>query len=196
MIAFVEGIIEEKNPAFVVINCNGVGYFLHISLHTYSRLPDSGRTRVLTHQVVREDAHLLFGFADTDERELFTMLISVSGIGPNTARMILSALQPGELRNAIAGNNITRLQAVKGIGVKSAQRIVIDLRDKIEKDGWSKDDFSGFSNNTIHEEALSALVMLGFAKNAAQKALASILKQKQGSPITTEELVKEALKGF
>jgi len=196
MIVFVEGIIEEKTPTFVVMNCNGIGYLLHISLHSYSRLPDSGRARILTHQVIREDAHLLYGFSETDERELFKMLISVSGIGPNTARMILSALQPDELRIAIAGNNIARLQSVKGIGAKSAQRIVVDLRDKIEKEGLLKDDISFFSNNTMHEEALSALVMLGFAKNAAQKALASILKQKQGSPITTEELVKEALKGF
>ncbi|HSV76994.1 MAG TPA: Holliday junction branch migration protein RuvA [Bacteroidales bacterium] len=196
MIVFVEGVIEEKTPTFVVMNCNGLGYLLHISLHTYSLLPDNGRARVLTHQVIREDANLLYGFSETEERELFKMLISVSGIGPNTARMILSALQPGELKNAIAGNNISRLQSVKGIGAKSAQRIVVDLRDKIEKEGVLKDDFSGFSNNTIHEEALSALVMLGFAKNAAQKSLASILKQKQGSPITTEELVKEALKGF
>ncbi len=196
MIAFVEGILEEKNPAYVVINCNGTGYMLHISLHTYSQLPDLGSVRIFTHQVIREDAHLLFGFAQTDERELFRQLISVSGVGPNTARMVLSSLLPAEVKNAIVNNNVSLLQSIKGIGAKTAQRMVVDLRDKMEKEGVFKDGNLVFENNTTHEEALSALVMLGFAKNEAQKALASILKKKQGLSVTTEDLVKEALKGF
>ncbi|HAJ99530.1 MAG TPA: Holliday junction branch migration protein RuvA [Bacteroidales bacterium] len=196
MIVFLEGTIEEKNPAFVVVNCNGIGYGLHISLHTYSKLPDLGKVKILAYQVIREDAHLLFGFADKEERELFKLLISVSGIGPNTARMILSSMNPAELKSAIAHNNISRLQSIKGIGAKSAQRLVVDLRDKIEKEVILKDDFLGFSNNTAQTEALSALVMLGFAKPAAQKVLGAILKQKQGEPISTEDLVKEALKSF
>jgi holliday junction DNA helicase RuvA len=196
MIAFIEGNIEEKNPAYVVINCQGLGYLLHISLHTYSRIPDRGQAKIFTHQVIREDAHLLFGFAEEAERELFRLLISVSGVGPNTARMVLSSMSPTEVKSAIVGSNVSMLQSIKGIGAKTAQRIVVDLRDRLEKEGVFKDENLVFSNNTMHEEALSALVMLGFAKNAAQKALATILKKKQGAPVTTEELVKEALKSF
>lgn len=180
----------------MVLNCSGVGYLLQISLHTYAQLPDSGQVRIFTHQVIREDAHLLFGFAKTDERELFRHLISVSGVGPNTARMVLSSLSPAEVKNAIVNNNVSLLQSIKGIGAKTAQRLVVDLRDKLGKEGIFKDENLVFSNNTMHEEALSALVMLGFAKNEAQKSLAAILKKKQGLQVTTEELVKEALKGF
>jgi Holliday junction DNA helicase RuvA len=196
MIAFIEGLLEEKNPAYVVINCNGVGYMLQISLNTYSIIPDKGPVKIFTHQVIREDAHLLFGFAGEDERELFRLLISVSGVGPNTARMILSSMLPAEIKSAIVNNNISILQSIKGIGAKSAQRIVVDLRDKLEKEGFFKDENLVFSNNTKHEEALSALVMLGFTKNSAQKAIAAILKKRQGVSLTTEELVKEALKSF
>jgi len=196
MIAFIEGMLEEKNPAYVVINCNGVGYMLQISLNTYSNIPDKGPVKIFTHQVIREDAHLLFGFASEDERELFRLLISVSGVGPNTARMILSSMLPAEIKSAIVNNNISMLQSIKGIGAKSAQRIVVDLRDKLEKEGFFKDENLVFSNNTKHEEALSALVMLGFTKNSAQKAIAAILKKRQGVSLTTEELVKEALKSF
>jgi Holliday junction DNA helicase RuvA len=138
----------------------------------------------------------LFGFSSEDERELFRLLISVSGIGPNTARMVLSSMNPTEVKGAIVSGNVSMLQSIKGIGAKSAQRIVVDLRDRLEKEGVFKDENLVFTNNTMHEEALSALVMLGFAKNTAQKALAAILKKKQGSSVTTEELVKEALKGF
>lgn len=196
MIAFVEGQLEEKNPAYVVINCSGVGYMLQISLNTYSNIPDKGPVKLFTHQVIREDAHLLFGFADQDERELFRLLISVSGVGPNTARMILSSMLPVEIKGAIVNNNASMLQSIKGIGAKSAQRIVVDLRDKLEKEGFFKDENLVFSNNTKHEEALSALVMLGFTKSSAQKAIAAILKKRQGVSLTTEELVKEALKSF
>lgn len=196
MIAFIEGTLEEKNPAYLVINCQGVGYLIHISLHTYSAVPDKGNLRIFTYQVIREDAHTLFGFAGTDERELFKHLITVSGVGPNTARMILSAMSPGEIRSAIISKNINTLQSIKGIGAKTAQRIIVDLKDKLEKTGDFKDDYLVPVNNTIQEEALSALVMLGFAKSVAQKAIAAIIRKRQGETVTAEELVKEALKSI
>ncbi len=196
MISFIEGTLEEKNPAFLVVNCQGVGYLIHISLHTYSALPDKGPVRVHTVQVIREDAHTLFGFAEGDERELFRHLISVSGVGPNTARMILSAMSPAEIKSAIVSGNISALQSIKGIGAKSAQRIIVDLKDRLEKEGVFKGEFLATADNTTQEEALSALVMLGFAKNTAQKAIAAIVRGKQGAAYTAEELVKEALKGF
>ncbi len=196
MIAFIEGTIEEKNPACLVVNCQGVGYLLHISLNTYNSVPDKGIARILTLQVIREDAHTLFGFADKEERELFKHLISVSGVGPNTARMILSAMTPAEIKAAIVNNNISTLQSIKGIGAKSAQRIIVDLKDRLEKEGVFKEENLQITDNTIQQEALSALVMLGFAKNSAQKAIAAILKKHQGSVQSAEYLVKEALKSF
>ncbi len=196
MIAFIEGTIEEKNPACLVVNCQGVGYLLHISLNTYNSVPDKGMARILTLQVIREDAHTLFGFADKEERELFKHLISVSGVGPNTARMILSAMTPAEIKAAIVNNNISTLQSIKGIGAKSAQRIIVDLKDRLEKEGVFKEENLQITDNTIQQEALSALVMLGFAKNSAQKAIAAILKKHQGSVQSAEYLVKEALKSF
>ena len=196
MISFVEGNIEEKNPAYLVLNCQGVGYMLHISLNTYNTTPDKGSVRIHTLQVIREDAHLLFGFATKDERELFSQLISVSGVGPNTARMILSSMSPADVKTAIVSNNVSVLQSIKGIGAKSAQRIVVDLKDRLEKEGILKAENLHFTDNTIQQEALSALVMLGFAKNTAQKAIASILKKSQGAAVSAEYLVKEALKSF
>ncbi|MFO7979075.1 MAG: Holliday junction branch migration protein RuvA [Bacteroidales bacterium] len=196
MISFIEGNLEEKNPAYLVINCHGVGYQIHISLHTYSQIPDSGFVRLHTFQVIREDAHQLFGFSGKPERELFRHLISVSGVGPNTARMILSSMSPDEIKLAIVNNNLSVLQSIKGIGAKSAQRIIVDLKDRLEKEGILQDENLIMSDNTIHEEALSALVMLGFAKNSAQKTLTAILKRKQGTAVSVEELVKEALKSF
>jgi holliday junction DNA helicase RuvA len=196
MIAFIEGNVTEKNPAYLVINCQGVGYMLHISLNTYNAIPDQGNVRIHTLQVIREDAHLLYGFASKDERELFSHLISVSGVGPNTARMILSSMTPEDIKTAIVSNNVSALQSIKGIGAKSAQRIVVDLKDRLEKEGVLKAENLHFTDNTIQQEALSALVMLGFAKNTAQKAIASILKKNQGTPVSAEYLVKEALKSF
>ena len=196
MIAFIEGTIEEKNPAFLVINCQGVGYLVHISLHTYSAMPDSGVVRIHTLQVVREDAHTLFGFSGREERELFRHLITVSGVGPNTARMILSSLSPTDIKAAIVGANVSMLQSIKGIGAKTAQRIVVDLKDKLEKEGVITGDYLAPADNTMQEEALSALVMLGFTKNAARKAIGAILRNRQGQQVTAEELVKEALKSI
>jgi holliday junction DNA helicase RuvA len=194
MIAFIEGLIEEKNPAYLVLNCGGIGYLIHISLYTYSAIPDKGTIRVHTIQVIREDAHTLYGFSSTEEKELFRHLITVSGVGPNTARMILSSMSPAEIRSAIIAKNISMLQSIKGIGAKTAQRIVVDLKDRLEKEGVPGDDYLMPANNTIQEEALSALVMLGFNKNSAQKAIGAILRKRQGEMVTAEELVKEALK--
>ncbi len=196
MIAFLEGTIEEKNPAYLVINCQGVGYLLHISLNTYNAIPDTGRLRINTLQVIREDAHILYGFADTEERELFSHLISVSGVGPNTARMILSSMSPGEIRTAIISDNTTALESIKGIGTKSARRIVVDLKDRLEKEGVLQVEKMGGTDNTIQQEALSALVMLGFTKNTAQKAIAAILRKNPEVATNAEHLVKEALKSF
>lgn len=194
MISFIEGTIEEKNPAYLVINCQGVGYLIHISLHTFSQLPDSGPVRVHTMQIIREDAHMLYGFFGVEEKELFKHLISVSGVGPNTARMILSSMSPGEIKTAIVGNNVSVLQSIKGIGAKSAQRIVVDLKDRLGKEELIRGENLILTDNTIQEEALSALVMLGFTKNSARKAIGDILKRRKGQVVTAEELVKDALK--
>ena len=196
MISFLQGSIEEKNPAYLVINCQGVGYLVHISLHTYNAIADDGEVRIHTLQVIREDAHLLYGFASKEERELFIHLISVSGVGPNTARMILSSMTPGDVKAAIVNNNTSSLQSIKGIGAKSAQRIIVDLKDRLEKEDVLKTENLQFTNNTIQQEALSALVMLGFAKNTAQKAIAAILKKNRDAAISAEFLVKEALRSF
>ncbi len=196
MIAFIEGFIEEKNPACLVINCQGVGYLVHISLQTYEATPDTGQVRIHTLQLIREDAHLLYGFASIAERELFSHLISVSGVGPNTARMILSSMSAADIRAAIVGRDIGALQSIKGIGAKSAQRIIVDLKDRLEKEGPGREEFLQPANNTIQQEALSALVMLGFYKNGARKAIATILKNNQGAEVSAEFLVKEALKSF
>lgn len=197
MIEFISGTLDEKNPAYAVVNCNGVGYVLQISVNTFSVLPEvGGQSKIFVHQVIREDAHVLFGFASQQERYIFRLLISVSGVGPNTARMVLSSLQPDDVKNAIASNNSSLLQTIKGIGGKTAQRIVVDLRDKIDKGDDFKDAGAVISDNTSQEEALSALVMLGFARNAAQKVIYNIVKNNKGEPCSSEFIIKEALKNF
>ena len=194
MIAFLEGDLVEKNPAYVVLNCSGVGYMIHISLNTYTKLPESGRVKLHTSLIIREDAHTLFGFFEQNEKTLFKHLISVSGVGPNTARMILSSMSVEEISQAIVGNNASVLQAVKGIGAKSAQRIVVDLKDRIEKEGFFEEENLVQPNNTLREEALSALVMLGYNKPVAQKTINQILKKNAGVNMSVEQLIKEALK--
>lgn len=194
MIAFIEGEIAEVNPAFVVVNCHGVGYMLNISLNTFTAVQHARQVRLHTEMIVREDAHTLYGFATTEERTLFRHLISVNGVGPNTARMILSSMTVDEVSQAIVGNNASALQAVKGIGAKSAQRIVLDLKDKLEKEGISSAENLAPANNTIRQEALSALVMLGYNKAIAQKTLNQVLKNNPGSSMSVEQLIKEALK--
>ncbi|TSA30435.1 MAG: Holliday junction branch migration protein RuvA [Bacteroidetes bacterium] len=191
MYDYIKGKLTERNPAFAVIEANGVGYLLNISLHTYTQLREE-HCRLFVHLVVREDALILFGFADREERELFRQLISVSGVGANTARLILSSLSPGEVIQAIGTANVPLLQKIKGIGAKTAQRIVVDLKDKVAK-GLVSHEKLGFLHNTNQEEALSGLIILGFPKMLAEKTLSKII-QKEGTDVSVEELIKLALK--
>ena len=190
MITHVKGRLVEKNPAFVVIDCNGIGYLLRISLHTFSQIGDSESCMLYTHLSIKEDSHTLFGFAEREERELFRHLISVSGVGPNTAQMILSSLSPEDAQQAILAENVSILKSVKGIGGKTAQRIILDLKDKLSKQGIIVEQ-SFAKHNTTREEALSALTMLGFSKNAIEKV---IDKELQEGALVVEELVKRVLK--
>lgn len=192
MYAYLEGRLAEINPAYAVIDCAGVGYMTHISLNTYTEIRDKSIVKLYTHLSVREDAHVLYGFAGEEERTLFRHLISVSGIGPNTARMILSSLSAAELVNAIAGENEVLLKRIKGIGAKSAQRIIIDLKDKVTKVPLSSGTLLPLNNRNI-EEALSGLVILGFSKPVAGRALEKI-SGSSTEPLSVEILIKEALK--
>jgi holliday junction DNA helicase RuvA len=191
MYEFIEGKIVEKTPAYLVIETGNIGYFINISVFTYSALQEKNEARIYLHQVVREDAHLLFGFLDREERNMFRLLISVSGIGPNTARVILSSIPSREVELFILEGNVKAFQDVKGIGLKTAQRIIIDLKDKVGKSGKSSDLFIS-ERNTILEESLSALVALGFAKKPAEKVLGAIIVKNPSC--TVEEAVKQALK--
>tara|TARA_B110000459_G_C16618581_1_gene500284 strand:+ start:1546 stop:2127 length:582 start_codon:yes stop_codon:yes gene_type:complete len=193
MIAQIKGKLIDKTPTYVVIDCGGIGYEVKISLNTFSQIGEGEICLLYTHFVVREDAQLLYGFKETSERELFRLLISVSGVGSSTAMMILSSLSPSETKQAILNDDVNTLKSVKGIGAKSAERIIIDLRDKIGK-VESGTTISLQSNNTVKDEALSALVMLGFGKNPAEKALDKIIKT--GDDLTVEELIKRALKSL
>ncbi|HRN41298.1 MAG TPA: Holliday junction branch migration protein RuvA [Vicingus sp.] len=193
MIAQIKGRLIEKTPTYVVVDCNGVGYQLNISLNTFSKIGNEESCLLFTHFVVREDAHLLYGFKEKSERELFRQLISVSGVGSSTAIMILSSLSPDETKAAIISGNVNTLKGVKGIGLKTAERIIIDLRDKVGKTEGTE-LFSISSNNTIKEEALSALVMLGFSKMPAEKALTKIMTESPN--LTVEELIKRTLKSL
>ncbi len=192
MIAFIKGILVEKNPAFALIDCNGVGYMIHISLQTYEKLPNINEScKLLTHFIVREDAQLLFGFHEPKERVLFQQLISVNGIGSNTARMMLSAMSCQELITAIVSENSKLLQGIKGIGAKTAQRVVIELKDKVDKELSAIDKIFAV-HNTNKDEALLALVSLGFAKNSADIALSKVIKS-DGADVSIEVLIKKAL---
>jgi len=193
MIAQIKGKLIDKTPTYVVIECCGVGYEIKISLNTFSQIGEGENCLLYTHFVVREDAQLLYGFKEVGERELFRLLISVSGVGSSTAIMILSSLSPVETKQAILNSDVNTLKSVKGIGAKSAERIIIDLRDKIAKVD-SGTSISLPSSNTVKDEALSALVMLGFGKSPAEKALNKI--QKSGDDFTVEELIKRALKSL
>ncbi len=190
-----EGKLSLKTPTYAVIDCSGVGYQLNISLHTFSKIPDSGTCKLFAHLAVREDALVLFGFADEEERELFRQLISVSGVGPGTARMILSSMSPSEIVQAIHSGNVSALKSIKGIGEKSAQRIIIDLKGKFTSENTSISSPAFSADNKMREEALSALVMLGFAKNVAEKALDKALKS-EGNAVSVEHLLKLALKNL
>lgn len=193
MIEYIKGEIVELTPARLVMECGGVGYELNISLNTYSAFNGNNTGKAYVHEVIREDAHSLFGFSDKTERELFLQLTSVSGVGPNTARMILSSLSPSELIQAIVSGNEPALTSVKGIGLKTAQRILIDLKNKVKPaGGMPGQSIAATGDSSIIEEAVAALTMLGFQKAASQKAVVSILK---GSPLlSVEQVIKTALR--
>ncbi|MEI6434774.1 MAG: Holliday junction branch migration protein RuvA [Bacteroidota bacterium] len=192
MYDFIHGKLVEKNPAYAVVDVNGVGYYLNISLHTYSQLFENEKCLLYTHLVVREDDLLLYGFADRNERELFRQLISVSGVGVNTARIILSSLSPGDVVHAIAFGDDVSLQRIKGIGAKTAQRIIIDLKNKVSRE-LIPHEKTGILHNTKKDEALSGLIILGFPKMPAEKALNKIIES-EGAGLTVEQLIKHALK--
>lgn len=191
MFEFIKGRLSDLNPTYAIIDTGDIGYFIHISLNTYSKLTKDSDIQLYIHQVIREDANLLFGFFNHHEREIFRMLLSVSGIGANTARMMLSSLTPSEVEQAILEGNVALLKSIKGIGTKSAQRVIVDLKDKIGK-GAEIGEVFALQSNTIKDESLSALVMLGFSKTYAQKVIDKILFKEKD--ITVEELIKKALK--
>jgi holliday junction DNA helicase RuvA len=199
MYEFIEGKVAELTPAYAIVQTGGFGYFINISVYTYSQVTEHQKTnasatlKLFLHFVVREDAHLFFGFFSAKEREIFRQLITVSGIGANTARMILSSMNPLELQKAIAEGNVNVLKGVKGIGLKTAQRIIVDLKDKIGIGGPFDDKFLN-PNNTIKEEALSALVTLGFGKSAVEKLLDKLVTSKPD--LSVEELIKQTLKNI
>lgn len=191
MYDYISGKLIEKNPAYVVTECNGIGYIIHVSLNTYAKVGNSEFCKLFVHLAVREDAWVLFGFADQDERRLFRLLISVSGVGPSTAQLVLSSLSPSKVVESILSGNAAQLQSVKGIGGKTAQRIILDLKDKVDKIEISREPGAP-AMSAGKQEALSALVMLGFNKQAAEKIVDKIILQ-QGSSISVEDLIKQAL---
>lgn len=193
MITHLNGKLVEKNPTDVVIECNGVGYSVNVSLHTYSLLPEGEKIQLFTYMHVKEDAQTLYGFMQKSEREIFKLLISVSGVGTSTARTMLSSLNPEELKHAIATGDVPVIQSVKGIGAKTAQRIILDLKDKILK-VYDIDDVSQPASNTNKEEALSALETLGFARKQAEKVCAKIVREDPGAGVET--IIKQALKNL
>lgn len=193
MITHIQGRLIEKNPTEVVIDCNGVGYHINISLHTFSLLPESEQLKLYTYLQVKEDSHSLYGFVEKQERELFKLLISVSGIGSNIARTMLSSLSPSNIIQAIASNDVGTVQSIKGIGAKTAQRVILDLKDKVLK-VYSLDEVSTFNNNTNKEEALSALEVLGFVRKNAEKVIDKIIIENPNA--TVETIIKQALKNL
>ena len=193
MITQIRGKLVEKNPTYAVVDCNGVGYLLHISLNTFSSLPDQEAVVLYTHLLIREDAHTLFGFINKTEREVFRLLISVSGVGPSIARTMLSSMTSEEIQQAIASENVPEIQSVKGIGAKTAQRVIVDLKDKILQT-FDLDEVSVYTNNTNKEEALSALEVLGFARKQSEKVISSIIKTQKDASV--EQLIKLALKNL
>lgn len=198
MIEYIKGEIAELSPASAIIDCNGLGYAVSISLNTYAAIQGKKNCKLHIYEAIREDAYILYGFADKQERELFMLLISVSGIGGNTARMILSALSPAELINVISTENANLLKTVKGIGLKTAQRVIVDLKDKIKTGGIAAGaaGISGSAltaaNAQVQEEAIAALTMLGFAQAPSQKVVMAILKEDADAPV--EQVIKLALK--
>jgi Holliday junction DNA helicase RuvA len=193
MIDYIKGDITLITPTFLTMETTGIGYLINISLTTFSKLEAKKEFKILIYEVIREDSHQLFGFAESEERDIFRLLISVSGVGANTARMMLSSLTPAEIEKAILGSDADLLKSVKGIGLKTAQRIIIDLKDKLGKHAGGGEIFA-FADNTKREEALSALVMLGFAKSAVSKVLDKIVREEKN--LTVEDMIKRALKNL
>jgi len=193
MIAHIQGKLVEKNPTEVVIDCNGVGYQVNISLHTYSLIPDLESIKLFTYLQIKEDSHTLFGFAEKSEREIFKMLISVSGIGASIARTMLSSLEPKQIIQAIAAGDVATIQSIKGIGSKTAQRAILDLKDKVLK-VYDLDEVSIQQGNTNKDEALSALEVLGFNRKLAEKSVEKIVKENPEASI--EIIIKQALKNL
>ncbi|MBO7522395.1 MAG: Holliday junction branch migration protein RuvA [Bacteroidales bacterium] len=193
MIDYIIGTITKIYPTFVVVETGGIGYFANISLNTFSKLEKQKECKLFVHEIIREDSHTLYGFADEQERDLYRLLISVNGVGPSTANVMLSSLSVDEIKMAISESNVNVLKGIKGIGLKTAQRIVVDLKDKVDKQGLSGELF-GFADNTNRDEALSALVMLGFNKSAVTKVLDNIIKKENG--LSVEELIKRSLKNL
>jgi len=193
MFEYIKGNIVSLKPSHIVLEANSVGYFINVSLNTYTQLNGKESAKIFVHQVIREDAHILYGFAAESERELFRMLISVNGIGSNTAIMMFSSLSPDEISNAILNENVNLLKSIKGIGVKTAQRVIIDLKDKLGKSPVGEQIVAS-TDNTIRIEALSALVMLGFAKKPVEKELDKILAAQPN--LSVENVIKLALKSL
>jgi Holliday junction DNA helicase RuvA len=194
MIAYIDGKLTHKDPTYVIIDVGGVGYQIKVSLNTYSSLPPSERCKLHTFLHIKEDAHTLYGFTTAAEKDLFLLLISITGVGPNTGLMILSSLSVEEVQQAILREDVRTIQHVKGIGAKTAQRIILELKDKVKKEAILSDTIvPAAAHNTNRAEALSALVTLGFAKNVAEKTLDAIIKR-EGGNLSVEELIKFALK--
>jgi Holliday junction DNA helicase RuvA len=193
MIAHIQGKLVEKTPTQVVVDCGGVGYNVNISLHTYSLLPSTDFIKLYVHLLIKEDAHTLFGFIEKSEREIFRLLISVSGIGANIARTMLSSLDPKQITNAIASADVVTIQSIKGIGSKTAQRVILDLKEKVLK-LYDLDEVSMSQSNTNRDEALSALEVLGFVRKASEKIVEKIVKEEPDASV--ESIIKKALKNL
>lgn len=193
MISYIKGAITHKSPTHIIVEAGSIGYHVNISLHTFAKIESLETAHIFTHLIVKEDSQTLYGFAEEIERSIFILLLSVSGIGPNTARIILSSMTPEETRVAILSENVPAFNKVKGVGPKTAKRIILDLKDKVIKDSGESQVISNTQNNTLRDEALSALVALGFTKIHVQKALNKILSE-QPEVLTIEELIKLALK--
>lgn len=193
MITHIQGKLVEKTPTQVVIDCGGVGYHVNISLHTYSLLPSADFIKLYTHLQIKEDAHTLFGFVEKSEREIFKLLLSVSGIGASIARTMLSSLDPRQITNAIASGDVLTIQSIKGIGSKTAQRVILDLKEKILK-LYDLDEVSMSQNNTNRDEALSALEVLGFVRKASERIVEKIIQEDPDSSV--ESIIKKALKNL
>ena len=189
----IQGKLVEKTPTDVVIDCNGVGYHINISLHTYSLLPKTDFIKLYTHLIIKEDSHSLYGFVEKSEKEIFKMLLTVSGIGAGIARTMLSSLEPKQIINALAVGNVATIQSIKGIGAKTAQRAILDLKDKVLKI-YDLDEVSMFQNNTNRDEALSALEVLGFVRKSSEKIVDKVISENPDA--TIETIIKQALKNL